>query len=93
MIGDIFGNIFSKENIISKGLSMAFGGTDSGKSGSVNITAPSTRSSEVTIETSTPPGEAQDVDTSDPETNLAMWQRRLFTNSDAYAIKVSGKVT
>ena len=93
MIGDIFGNIFSKENIISKGLSMAFGNTGGGKSGGITISAPSLSESKVSIETSTPPGEAQDVDTSDPETNLAMWQRRLFTNSDAYAIKVSGKVT
>ena len=93
MIGNIFGSIFSKENIISKGLSMAFGNVGNDKSGGVNITAPSFANAEVSIETSTPPGQAQDVDTSDPETNLAMWQRRLFTNSDAYAIKVSGKVT
>jgi len=93
MIGNIFGSIFSKENIIAKGIGMAFGNVGNDKSGGVNITAPSFANAEVSIETSTPPGQAQDVDTSDPETNLAMWQRRLFTNSDAYAIKVSGKVT
>jgi|21_taG_2_1085346.scaffolds.fasta_scaffold01239_2 hypothetical protein len=93
MIGDIFRNIFSKENIISKGLGMAFGDTGIGGSARSSITAPSTKTLEVGIETSTPPGEAESIDASDPQTNLALWQRRLFTDSDAYAIKIAGKVT
>ena len=93
MIGDIIGNIITGK--IKDGISNIFapGGSGGGKrKKDYEDYAPSFSNLKVGIETSTPPGEIESIDASDPETNLALWQRRLFQGENAYAIKVAGRV-
>ena len=91
MIGDIIGNIITGK--IKNGISNMFGGSSGGGSKKdYEDYAPTFSNLEVGIETSTPPGEAESVNASDPETNLALWQRRLFQGENAYAIKVAGRI-
>ena len=92
MIGDIIGNIITGK--IKDGISSIFapGGSGDGKrKKDYEDYAPSFSNLEVGIETSTPAGQAESVDTSDPEVNLMSWQRRLFQNENAYAIKIGGR--
>ena len=92
MIGDIIGNIITGK--IKDGISNIFapGGSGDGKrKKDYEDYAPSFSNLEVRIDTSTPPGEAESVNVSDPETNLALWQRRLFQSENAYAIKIGGR--
>ena len=89
MIGDIIGNMLTGK--IKDGLSNMFAPGGSGGSGGVQINLPSTSSADMSLSASTPPGEAESVDTSDPEVNLMSWQRRLFQSENAYAIKIGGR--
>ena len=89
MIGDIIGDMLTGK--IKDGLSNMFAPGGSGSGGGVQINLPSTSATDMALLTSTPPGQAESVDTSDPEVNLMSWQRRLFQSENAYAIKIGGR--
>mgnify|MGYP003111437139 FL=1 len=78
MISDFFGNVFKDigMKMIGKG---AFGGDGGGSGGGgTKFVTPSFSDATMTIYSSSPSGDPQDIPINDYEVTLAMWNKRLF---------------
>ena len=82
MINDFFGNVFKDigMKLIGKGMKSAFGGGEGGGGGggSTKFVTPSFSDATMTIYSSSPSGDPQDIPINDYEVTLAMWNKRLF---------------
>ena len=82
MISDFFGNVFKDigMKMIGKGIKGAFGGGDQGSAGGPvpKYVTPSFSDATMTIYSSSPSGDPQDIPINDYEVTLAMWNKRLF---------------
>ena len=81
MISDFFGNVFKDIGIkmIGKGIKGAFGGDGGGGGGGgTKFVTPSFSDATMTIYSSSPSGDPQDIPINDYEVTLAMWNKRLF---------------
>ena len=87
MIGDIFGSIFGKD-IITSSIGKAIGTAFSGDSGSSkkSVPIPSFNRAYMTDSSyESSPGQAEDIDSTDPNVVLLSWQRRLFSGPNSYS--------
>ena len=80
---DFFGSIFTKE-ALGLGLGAAFGGDGGDGGGAPQIKFPSYGQYEIPISsTISPAGQAKEIEVSNYDAVLAMWNRRLF-GDDSY---------
>lgn len=87
---DFFGNIFTKK-VLGLGLDAAFGGDGGGGGDAPQIQLPSYGQYEIPISSAvSPAGQAEEIEVSDYDTVLAMWNRRLFGNDSYTNIKLPG---
>jgi len=87
MIGDIFGSIFGKD-IITSTIGQAIGKAFSGDSQPPrqSVSAPSFSGAYMTDSSyESSPGQAENIDSTDPNMVLLAWQRRLFSGPDSYS--------
>tara|TARA_E500000318_G_scaffold97375_2_gene98153 strand:+ start:184 stop:459 length:276 start_codon:yes stop_codon:yes gene_type:complete len=79
---DLIGNIFGKK-ILGNVLGSVFG--ESSQQPRSSVTPPSFSSAYMTDSTyKSQAGKAEDIDTSDPNVMLQLWQRRLFGGDNSY---------
>ena len=79
---DLIGNIFTKE-IFGKAITNVFSGKDSQTTSSVS--PPSFSGAYMTDSNyESQAGQAETIDTTDPNMVLLSWQRRLFDSKDSY---------
>lgn len=79
---DLIGNIFGKK-ILGKALGSVFG--ESSQQPRSSVTPPSFSSAYMTDSTyESEAGKAENIDTSDPNVMLQLWQRRLFSGDNSY---------
>jgi len=79
---DLIGNIFGKK-ILGNVFRSVFG--QSSQQPRSSVTPPSFSSAYMTDSTyESEAGKAEDIDTSDPNVMLQLWQRRLFSGDNSY---------
>jgi|TARA_B100001093_G_C26591300_1_gene911627 hypothetical protein len=79
---DLIGNIFGKK-ILGNVFGSVFG--QSSQQPRSSVTPPSFSSAYMTDSTyESEAGKAEDIDTSDPNVMLQLWQRRLFSGDNSY---------
>tara|TARA_A100000172_G_scaffold20366_1_gene11524 strand:+ start:710 stop:994 length:285 start_codon:yes stop_codon:yes gene_type:complete len=83
---DLIGNIFGKAMIsegIKRGIGMAFGETS--RQSKSSISPPSFSSAYVTdSDYESSPGQAEDIDVTDPNVMKNIWNQRLFAGENSY---------